>query len=257
MRIDPTHYAGSRFLLGYRNGGEVITDDGAYFLRERLVHGSVIAILYLTQYPCYYSQQASHSATFQDEGTMDIEYLKTSIGGYLSRALTELAIRRPERPVEFLAYYLISLHEKELELQKAEEQKKKKKSTSRVKVTAAPTSDTNQVVSSVLAEIMDKCTDLYDPEVKDSSVNILKTSDVDILDRRLTAPTIIDDVSHLDENIARLVIGDEKEFTAEVQNEIPHSYELNTEALPKAIQSSSQQFIIPGTSTNDLQIDSD
>ncbi|KAF8793841.1 hypothetical protein HNY73_001879 [Argiope bruennichi] len=190
---------------------------------------------------------------------MDIEYLKTSIGGYLSRALTELAIRRPERPVEYLAYYLISLHEKELELQnkRTKEEQKKKKSTSRVKVTAAPTSDTSQIVSSVLAEIMEKCTDLYNPEVKDSSINLLESSGTEIPHRRLTAPTIIDHASYLDENVARLVINEENnEFTAE-KNEIPHSYELNTENAPEVIKSLSQQFKIPGTSTNNLQIDSD
>lgn len=51
---------------------------------------------------------------------MNTEYLQESVGKYLSKALCEVAIRRPERPVEFLAYQLIALYEKDLEMQKAE-----------------------------------------------------------------------------------------------------------------------------------------
>lgn len=51
---------------------------------------------------------------------MNSEYLKESVGKYLSKALCEVAIRRPERPVEFLAYQLIALYEKDKKMQKAE-----------------------------------------------------------------------------------------------------------------------------------------
>lgn len=51
---------------------------------------------------------------------MNSEYLKESVGKYLSKALCEVAIRRPERPVEFLAYQLIALYEKDQKMQKAE-----------------------------------------------------------------------------------------------------------------------------------------
>lgn len=51
---------------------------------------------------------------------MNSEYLQESVGKYLSKALCEVAIRRPERPVEFLAYQLIALYEKDLKMQKAE-----------------------------------------------------------------------------------------------------------------------------------------
>ncbi|XP_035207287.1 suppressor protein SRP40-like [Stegodyphus dumicola] len=54
---------------------------------------------------------------------MDIEYLKMAVGKYLCEALTDLAIRRPERPIEYLAYSLIALHERELEKQRYEETK--------------------------------------------------------------------------------------------------------------------------------------
>lgn len=51
---------------------------------------------------------------------MNSEYLKESVGKYLSKALCEVAIRRPERPLEFLAYQLIALYEKDQKMQKAE-----------------------------------------------------------------------------------------------------------------------------------------
>lgn len=55
---------------------------------------------------------------------MHAEYLKEAVGKYLCQALCAVAIRRPERPIEFLAYYLISLYEKDLEMQRLEEAKK-------------------------------------------------------------------------------------------------------------------------------------
>lgn len=57
---------------------------------------------------------------------MNSEYLKESVGKYLSKSLCEVAIRRPERPIEFLAYHLISLYEKDLEMQRIESKNGKK-----------------------------------------------------------------------------------------------------------------------------------
>lgn len=52
---------------------------------------------------------------------MTTEYLKKTVGKYLCTALSEVAIRRPERPIEFLAYYLLALYEKDPDMQGSEE----------------------------------------------------------------------------------------------------------------------------------------
>ncbi|GIY59009.1 uncharacterized protein CDAR_44131 [Caerostris darwini] len=194
---------------------------------------------------------------------IDIDYLKTSIGNYLSQALTELSTRRPERPIEYMAYYLISLHEKELELQKDQQRRKKKsesrlklKSLSKVRVTDL-VSNTNQIVSSVISEIVDVCESLYDPQVKDSSVDIIRPSASDIPDRRMTAPILIDVTTHLDEGIAQLIIAEEdnNEFTAQVHDEMPHAFEVDVEDQEEAIKASSKVSMVqPPT---DDQIESD
>ncbi|GIY02927.1 uncharacterized protein CEXT_346251 [Caerostris extrusa] len=162
---------------------------------------------------------------------IDIDYMKTSIGNYLSQALTELCTRHPERPIEYMAYYLIALHEKELELQKDQQRRKKKR--------------------------IDVCEGLYDPQVKESSADILRPSASDIPDRRMTAPILIDVTTHLDEAIAQLIIAEEdnNEFTAQVHDEMPHAFEVDVEDQEEAIKASSKVSMVqPPT---DDQIESD
>ncbi|GFS75344.1 uncharacterized protein NPIL_126041 [Nephila pilipes] len=146
---------------------------------------------------------------------MDIEYLKSSIGGYMSQALREVAVRRPERPIEWLAYHFISLHEKELQLNR----ERKKKSESRQKVSTSS--------SKLLPQVVDKCSKLY---VRSSSM-VIPVGRVDS-ERRLTATSLVDEDTYLNEEIAKLLeeVGQDvenRELTAQGHEDMPHAFEVN------------------------------
>ncbi|GFY62290.1 hypothetical protein TNIN_51761 [Trichonephila inaurata madagascariensis] len=189
---------------------------------------------------------------------MDIEYLKSGIGGFLSQALREVAIRRPQRPIESLAYLLIALHEKELE------RAKQKKSVSRQKVAKVVSSETKpdvmssetkpEVMSSeAILEVVSSETkpevasseikpevvwSETQPEVVDVSSEFYERDSSEAGARRFT---VVDTETHLNENIARLLQdsqeAENQELTA--QEEMPHEYQV--ERAP----SKSKSFIVP------------
>ncbi|XP_071039076.1 uncharacterized protein [Parasteatoda tepidariorum] len=147
-----------------------------------------------------------------DEIKIDIDYLKKAVGRELSRALADVAIRRPNRPIEHLAYYLIALHERELELQRNKKSNIARKRPPRV-VSDAFFNEV-QIVESVLSDIVDQCVQQYDPLLEDTFSDIddsllVDLSDIDIRETKQHS-VVIGSNTHLNENIEQLNLGNLK-----------------------------------------------
>ena len=98
------------------------------------------------------------------------EYLQKTVGKYLSKALCEVAIRRPERPIEFLAYNLIAQYERDLEIQKDEKGKDLKESESVRNIIVTP--QMSQMFMRKLSTSMSKDFDDISPAAASPSISI-------------------------------------------------------------------------------------
>ncbi|GFQ77954.1 hypothetical protein TNCT_60721 [Trichonephila clavata] len=172
---------------------------------------------------------------------MDIEYLKSGIGSFLSQALREVAIRRPQRPIESLAYLLIALHEKEVERAKQKKSISRQKEAGVVSSEAKPevvSSDTKPVVvsSQIKPEIVWSETQ---PEVVEE-LYVLDSSEV-VPEAETRRFTVVDTETHLNEDIARLLQDSKEDENQELtaQEEMPQEYQV--ERTP----SKSKSFIVP------------
>ncbi|KAG8191747.1 hypothetical protein JTE90_008810 [Oedothorax gibbosus] len=75
----------------------------------------------LMPFVCLY--RFSSSSAFKRK--MNLDYLKKTVGPQLVRELYKIAIHRPERPIEHLAYRLISIHEEAVDQGELEHNKSK------------------------------------------------------------------------------------------------------------------------------------